>query len=212
MSSTFLGALGANRIYPLTDRIISGLSHVEQVSLLAQAGATVIQLREKTLPAREFYVAAAAALRVARERGVRIIINDRVDIALALEAQGVHLGQEDISPETARRLLGPEAIIGISTHNLEQARLAAEMPVDYVALGPIFDSTTKGSADSPVGLQGVRLVRQAVGDLPLVAIGGISAGNSQDVLNAGADVLAVIGALWTPNQGVNRIKRLLHGL
>ena len=86
-------------------------------------------------------------MRVARERGLKVIINDRVDIALALKADGVHLGQDDLPPEAARRLLGPEAIIGFSTHNLDQARLAAKMPVDYIAIGPIFATSTKQGSE-----------------------------------------------------------------
>lgn len=201
MSSTFLGALGKTRIYPLTDRGISGLSHAEQVIRLSERGATLVQLREKGLSSREFYQEASAALQAARERGVKIIINDRVDIALALSADGVHLGQEDLPPAAARRLLGKDAIIGVSTHNVEQALLAAEMAVDYMAIGPIFATSTKqASSDSPIGLEELRLVRKVVGNTPLVAIGGITAGNSRNVLDSGADAVAVISALWNPTE------------
>ena len=171
-SANFLSALGGTRLYPLTDRRLSGLSHAEQVSQLSEGGATLVQLREKILSPFEFYTEAEAALRVARERGVKIIINDRVDIALALKADGVHLGQDDLPPEAARRILGPDAIIGFSTHDPEQARLAAQMPVDYIAIGPIFATATKEASDPPVGLEGLRIVRQTVGTIPLVAIGG----------------------------------------
>jgi thiamine-phosphate pyrophosphorylase len=197
MSSIFLNALSNTRWYPLTDRRLSGLSHAAQVSVLCDRGARVIQLREKHLPPREFFKEAGEALTVGRERGVKVIINDRVDIALALSAGGVHLGQEDLPPEAARRLLGIEAIIGFSTHNLEQALLAAEMPVDYVAIGPIFPTFTKHSLNSPVGLEGLQLVRAALGDIPLVAIGGITSINGPDVLQAGADAVALVSDLWT---------------
>jgi thiamine-phosphate pyrophosphorylase len=197
MSSIFLNALPNTRLYPLTDRPLSGLSHAAQVSVLSDSGATVIQLREKLLPPREFYKQAAEALRVGRDRGVKIIINDRVDIALALKADGVHLGQDDLSPEAARRLLGREAIIGFSTHNLEQALLATKMPVDYVAVGPIFETTTKQSSNSSIGLEGLRLIRAALGTIPLVAIGGITSMNGPEVLQAGADALALISDIWT---------------
>ena len=196
MSANFLSALAGSRLYPLTDRRVSGLSHAEQVARLADAGATLIQLREKALSPLDFYQEAAAALRVARERGIKIIINDRVDIALALQADGVHLGQDDLPPEAARRLLGPEAIIGFSTHNLDQARLTAEMPVDYVAIGPIFATSTKENPDPEVGLPGLKVVREAVGATALVAIGGITLANSQEVLSAGADAAAMISDLW----------------
>jgi thiamine-phosphate pyrophosphorylase len=198
MSSIFLDSLPNSRLYPLTDRCLSGLSHAEQVSRLSEAGATLVQLREKTLSPLEFHTEAAAALVVARKRGVRIIINDRVDIALAIKADGVHLGQDDLPPDVARRLLGAEAIIGFSTHSLEQARLAAKMPVDYVAIGPVFETSTKETTDSPVGLQKLSLIRQALGAIPLVAVGGITSLNRQKVLNAGADSVAVISDIWPP--------------
>lgn len=214
MSSTFLKALGKTRLYPLTDRGISGLSHAQQVIRLSEEGATLVQLREKALSAGEFYQEARAALHAARERGVKIIINDRVDIALALRADGVHLGQEDLPPEAARSLLGTDAIIGLSAHNVVQARRAAEMAVDYVAIGPIFATSTKqGSSDTPIGLEGLRLVHKAVNNKPLVAIGGITAGNSRSVLESGADAVALISDLWNPiERSTDKIKSLFHSL
>jgi thiamine-phosphate pyrophosphorylase len=211
MSSNFLSALAGTRLYPLTDRRLSGLSHAEQVSQLSEGGATLVQLREKFLSPLDFYSEAEAALRVARTRGIKIIINDRVDIALALNADGVHLGQEDMPPQAARRVLGPDAIIGFSTHNLEQARLAAEMPVDYVAIGPVFATSTKQASDAPVGLEGLRLARHAVGRRPLVAIGGITLENSLDVLSAGANAISLVRDIWIPaGQAATQTKRLLH--
>ena len=203
-------AFAGTHFYPITDRHISRLSHAEQVAQLSDAGATLIQLREKGDPPAKFYAQAEAALRVARDRSVRIIINDRIDIALALKADGVHLGQEDLAPEAARRILGDAAIIGFSTHNLEQARLAAKMPVDYVALGPIFPTATKHSANPPVGLNGLRHLRQALGSVPLVAIGGITSKNARFVLEAGADAVALISDIWGDDMEVpTKIKRLL---
>ncbi|MGH9931781.1 MAG: thiamine phosphate synthase [Pyrinomonadaceae bacterium] len=198
MSSNFAHVLGGTHLYPITDRHLSGLSHAEQVVLLSDAGATLIQLREKIDSPARFFAQAEAALRVARDRGVKIIINDRVDIALALGADGVHLGQEDLAPEAARRILGPNAIIGLSTHNLEQARLTVRMPVDYVAIGPIFATSTKDSSNPPVGLEEMGRVHQALGTIPLVAIGGITVENIGSVLRAGADVVALISDIWKP--------------
>ncbi len=185
------------KLYPITDRRLSGLSHAGQVARLIEGGATFIQLREKHLSPREFYREAEEALRVARERGVRLIINDRADIALALGADGVHLGQDDMPPEAARSLLGDAAFIGFSTHNVEQAIAAARMPVDYVAVGPIFATGSKDNPDPIVGLEGLRRVREAIGPLPLVAIGGVTRENAPTVLAAGADSVAVISALLT---------------
>ena len=178
-------------VYPITDTRISGLSHVDQVRLLAEGGATLVQLREKKLPALDFYVQGRAAA----ESGLTLIINDRVDVALAVNAAGVHLGQDDLPPDAARKLLGDKAIIGYSTHNVTQARAAATLPVDYIAIGPIFQTATKAKPDPEVGLDGLRAVRDAVGDVPLVAIGGITLANAAAVIDAGADSVAVISAL-----------------
>ena len=201
---------GEARIYPITDVGLSGLSHAQQVTLLSDGGATLIQLREKHLPPRDFYKQAEEALRVARKRGVRILINDRVDIALALKADGVHLGQGDLPPSAARRLLGDQAIIGLSTHNMEQACRATSLPIDYLAIGPIFATSSKGNADPVVGLEGLRQARKTVGRISLVAIGGISQEQVSQVLVAGADAVAVIGAiLANPQEIVTRMRGFL---
>lgn len=202
------------KLYPITDARLTGLAHAEQVARLCDGGATLVQLREKHAAPREFYAAAEAALRVARARGARLIINDRADIALALRADGVHLGQDDLDPAAARRLLGPETIIGYSTHNVAQARAAARLPVDYVAVGPVFATATKANPDPVVGLAGVAEVRAAVGPtVPLVAIGGINAENARAVLAAGADAVAVVGALLAaPDLIARRTAGLLQGL
>lgn len=210
-SSNFLNALAGTRLYPLTDRRLSGLSHAEQISQLSESGVRLIQLREKILSPSDFYTEAEVALRAARERGVKIIINDRVDIVLALQADGVHIGQNDLPPDAARRILGPDAIIGFSTHNPEQVRLAAQMPVDYIAFGPIFTTSTKDASDPPVSLDGLRTARQIVGTFPLVAIGGITLENSGEVLNAGADAISLVSAIWTPiGQAVSQTNQLLQ--
>ena len=183
------------RVYPLTDVRLSGLSHAEQLRLLIAGGASLVQLREKQLPALQFYEEAKAAMLVAEREGVQVIINDRMDIALAVGAHGVHLGQDDMPPEAARRLLGPEAIVGYSTHNVEQALMALTLPIDYVAIGPIFGTSSKRDTAPTLGLEGLRAVRRVVGAVPLVAIGGISLGNAAEVIEAGADSVAVISAL-----------------
>ena len=201
------------RVYPLTEARLSGLSQAEQVVRLSDGGATLIQLREKDLPPREFFKQAQEASVIAGQRGVRIVINDRVDIALALEAYGVHLGQGDFPPEAARRLLGDKAIIGVSTHNLEQARRAVRLPVNYLAIGPIFSTTSKRSPEPVVGLQGLLAVRAAIGDFPLVAIGGITEEKALKVLKSGADAIAVIGALLAdPDEVTERTKKLIAKL
>lgn len=184
------------QVYPITDTQISGLSHADQVALFAERGATVVQLREKRGSALEFYEAARAAIAIAAERGVQLIINDRVDIALAVGAAGVHLGQDDLPPDVARRLLGDDAVIGYSTHSVAQALEASRFPIDYLAIGPIFATSTKENPDPVVGLDGLRAVKAAIGSLPLVAIGGIKPVNIPEVLEAGADSVAMISGLW----------------
>ena len=179
------------RVYPLTDVQLSGLSHAEQVRLLSLGGATLVQLREKQMAGLQFYEQARAAVAA----GVPLIINDRVDIALAVGAHGVHLGQDDMPPEAARRLLGDEAVIGYSTHNVEQAKKALTLPIDYIAIGPIFTTSSKTNPSPTLGLEGLRAVREAVGNAQLVAIGGISHSTAHAVIEAGADSVAVISAL-----------------
>lgn len=190
------------KIYPITDTRLTALSHAAQVERLINGGATLIQLREKHAAPKDFYEDARAAIEIARRANVKIIINDRVDIALALKADGVHLGQDDLPPAEARRILGEKAIIGFSTHSIEQAIQAAQMPVDYIAIGPVFATQTKENPDETVGTEGVRAVRAAIGDFPLVAIGGITAENSRQVFEAGADSLAVIKAILFPPEKI----------
>jgi thiamine-phosphate pyrophosphorylase len=197
------------RVYALTDVRMSGLSHAEQVELLSDGGASLVQLREKDLGPREFYEQAKAAIAVAAQRGVHLIINDRVDVALAVGAHGVHLGQDDMPPDAARELVGPDAIIGYSTHNINQAIAATKLSIDYLAIGPIFNTTTKADTAPVLGLDGLRSVRQAIGAFPLVAIGGITRGNAREVIAAGADSVAVISALFSNSTGITEATRSL---
>jgi len=183
------------KIYPITDVSLAGISHAEQVGRLIAGGATFIQLREKHASPRDFFEAAKPAIEIARKNNVMIIINDRVDIARALGADGVHLGQDDLPPNAAREVLGPDAIIGFSTHSVEQAIDAAGLPIDYIAIGPIFETRTKENPDPIVGLDGLAEVKKNIGNIPLVAIGGIDLDNVLDVLAAGADSIALVSAI-----------------
>jgi len=201
------------RIYPLTDVQLSGLSHAEQVELLSHGGASLIQLREKSLAPREFYEQAKAAVAVATRNRVQLLINDRVDLALAAGAHGVHLGQDDMPPDAARKLLGPNAVIGYSTHNVEQAIAATKLSIDYLALGPIFATTTKSDTAPVLGLEGLRAVRRAIGAFPLVGIGGITQSNAREVIDAGADSVAVISTLLCDPRGItDAVRSLLQDL
>lgn len=183
------------KIYPITDRQLSGLSHAEQVQRLINGGATFVQLREKHLPPLDFLRDAEAASNVAGNNRVTLIINDRVDIAMAISARGVHLGQDDMPVEAARRLVQDDRLIGFSTHTQQQMQTAVRLPIDYVAFGPVFTTSTKQDHDPTVGLEQLRAARNIAADLPLVAIGGITAANVQAVLDAGADSVAVIASV-----------------
>lgn len=186
------------KIYPITDTRLTKLSHTEQIKKLIAGGAKFIQLREKYAAPKDFFADAERTLKIARENDVKIIVNDRVDIAFALKANGVHLGQDDLPPVEARKILGEKAIIGFSTHSIEQALEAVKFPIDYLAIGPVFATQTKENPDAIVGLKGVKQVREAIGDFPLVAIGGISKENFREVLEAGADSLAIIKSILFP--------------
>lgn len=199
------------KIYPITDPYISGLPHLQQVKRLTDGGATLIQLRDKQATPAQFFSEAVECVAFARQHGVRIIINDRADIAKAAAADGVHLGQDDMPVAAARSIMGETAIIGISTHSLEQARNAMDLPADYIAIGPAFETSSKVNPDPVVGLDGIRLVRSILGDIPLIAIGGIDEQNVEDVLHAGASSAAMIGAvLKDPCKIAERISLLLN--
>ena len=196
------------KLYPITDTRVSGLSHAQQVEQLAAGGASVVQLREKHASPREFYQAALEAMSIARNLGVQIIINDRVDIAIAVKADGVHLGQDDLPPEHARRLLGEGRIIGFSTHSPEQALEADFAVVDYVAIGPVFQTFTKANPDPVIGLEVVHEVKGRL-SMPLVAIGGITLQTASAVIDAGADCVAVISDLLSGRDIAGQTRRFM---
>jgi thiamine-phosphate pyrophosphorylase len=161
------------------------------------AGVRLIQLRAKSMPPAEFLALAEVLTIRARSMGALLIVNDRADIARWSGASGVHLGQHDLSTEDARRLLPPPAIVGVSTHAQGELRAALDAPIDYVAMGPVFPTTTKEQPDPVVGLEGVRQAATLVRPrgLPLVAIGGITLERAPEVIAAGADAVAVISDL-----------------
>jgi thiamine-phosphate pyrophosphorylase len=194
------------KLYAITDRVLSGLSHAAQVSALCAGGARLIQLREKQLSTEDFCAQARESIRIAREYSAKILINDRVDVALAVKADGVHLGQDDLPVENARQILGKLSIIGFSTHNLEQAKLATALPVDYLAIGPVFPTKTKVNPDPVLGLEGLRKVRNETVPMPLVAIGGINQENVLETL-ATADSVAVVHALVAESAAIEPLTK-----
>lgn len=183
------------KLYAITDTGLSNCSHPEIVERLLAGGARLIQLRDKDISAREMFEAAQSCLKLTRAAGAMLIINDRVDVAMAADADGVHLGQDDLTVAEARVLVGPEKIIGISTHSIAQVEAALETSANYIAVGPIFPTATKNNPDPVVGLELVRQARTLT-SLPLVAIGGITLETAAEVMAAGANSVAVISALY----------------
>jgi thiamine-phosphate pyrophosphorylase len=192
-------------IYPLTQSQ-AGMTLEQLVSELVAAGARWIQVREKSASdLRRYHELRAIAASLPSL--VRLFVNDRTDLALACQADGVHLGDQDLPVEEARRIAGEELLIGYSTHSVDEALEAAARPeIDYVAIGPIFRSSTK-DVRSPLGTRPIEQIRMGT-DKPLVAIGGIDAGNVADVLRAGADSAAIIGALYAEGSIREAVSRL----
>ncbi len=185
----------ALRLYLVTDQAsLRGRTLADVVLAAVTGGVRCVQLREKALATRDFVALALAVKDLLAPFDVPLIINDRLDVALACGAQGVHLGQSDMPVALARQLLPPEVFIGLSVENLADVARAAGQPVDYLGISPVYATPTKTDTARPWGLAGVRQVR-ALTRLPLVAIGGIHQGNATEVLQAGADGLAVVSAI-----------------
>jgi thiamine-phosphate pyrophosphorylase len=184
------------RLYPILDTGAlerRGLALVETAAAMLEGGVGVLQIRHKGLWSPTAFEDARAVASLCRQAGAMPIVNDRADIAKLLGA-GLHVGQDDLAPADARALVGEEATIGYSTHNAAQLCIAAEEPVDYVALGPIFGTASKSNPDPVVGIGELRHCRELTGK-PLVAIGGITRENARAVFEAGADTVAVIADL-----------------
>ena len=182
-------------VYPIVDAArLRGRDVACVVDTLARAGARVVQLRVKGLADRPWLALAGAALAAARASGTRLVVNDRADIARLVGADGLHVGQDDLTGTAARAVVGPGVLLGVSTHHLDQIAAAAAEPVDYVAIGPVFQTRTKDNPDPVIGLDMVRRARAATAR-PLIAIGGITRANARSVVEAGADGVAVVSDL-----------------
>jgi thiamine-phosphate pyrophosphorylase len=181
---------------------------VDYAKDIAAGGATLIQYRNKVGNTREM-LSHAREIRRALGDNVTLIMNDRADICIAAGYQGVHVGQEDLSPESARTVIGPDRILGASTHTLEQLEQADAGPADYIAFGPVFATASKRNPDPVVGLDGIRAARAAT-KKPLIAIGGVTRANARSVIDAGADSVAVIADLLSsPTKVAEEFLRLL---
>lgn len=188
----------ALELYLVTDRALSlGRPLLDIVCAAIQGGVTMVQLREKECDTREFIELGRTVHVLTNAAGIPLIINDRADVAQVIGAEGLHIGQHDMSYADARRLLGPEAIIGLSIENDEQARECLSFNgLDYIGISPVFATPTKTDTAPALGLEGIRRLRTIVGpELPMVAIGGINLSNIQDIIHSGADGIAVVSAI-----------------
>ncbi len=188
------------------------LSHDRSLSEIltkaAAGGARLVQYRNKRAPMTHAYTEASALRRVAREIGVTFLVNDRCDLALAVDADGVHLGQTDLPFGYARKIMGPDKIIGLSTHTMEQVREADHQQPQYIAFGPIFTPASKRDHDQVVGLEGLKEMRRHTA-LPVFAIGGIHLDHVDAVMHAGADGIAVISAVLTAADVTRAVRELV---
>jgi len=178
----------------ITDRNHCKQPFIDTISLALKGGIKTVQLREKGLATHELYSIAYELRKITSEFKANLIINDRVDIALAVEADGVHLGWESLPFGVVRKLLGFEKLIGVSTHNRQEALQAQEYGADYITFGPIFDTPSKAGLLKPTGVEEIQKLKNEI-DLPIVALGGINEKNVESVLNGGADGIAVISSI-----------------
>jgi thiamine-phosphate diphosphorylase len=197
-------------LYLVTDRpLCRERSLLEVVEAAVSGGVTVVQLREKHCSTGEFILLARQLKKLLQGSGVPLIINDRLDVALAVEADGLHLGQQDMAISDARRLAGSGLIIGVSAESFADALRAEREGADYIGISPVFATTTKKDAAAPLGLEGIRRIRAAV-RLPLVGIGGVNVDNVASVIAAGADGAAVVSAIVAaenPEQAARALKK-----
>lgn len=198
------------RLYLVTDRPLSLGRDIDWiVEEAVKGGATMVQLREKDCSTREFIELAAKLKETLKPLGVPLLINDRIDVALAVDADGVHIGQSDMPYKTARALLGPDKIIGLSVENMEDIRLANELDVDYVGISPVYSTHTKTDTAAPFGLEGLReAVKLSIH--PTVAIGGMNMKTAKDVMACGTDGIAVVSAIVSADSPCEAARNLLE--
>jgi len=203
-------------LYLVTDRglakVAKGRSTLDIVRAAVEGGVTCVQLREKECSTREFIEQALVVRDFLKDRGVPLIINDRVDVALAVAADGVHLGQTDMPLTSAQKIVGDSMIIGISAESLADAVEAERNGADYLGVSPIYATPTKIDTAAPLGLEGLRAIREAV-KLPLVAIGGLNRDNAAAVIRSGGDGVAVVSAIvaaGNPADAARRLKQIIE--
>jgi thiamine-phosphate pyrophosphorylase len=197
------------RLYVILDAALLTVPETECAEKLAAAGVRLLQYRNKRASARELFESSKHLSSLLIPQGVTFVVNDRADVALAAGAGGVHVGQEDLSVEAARSVIGPGNLLGVSTHNLEQFKAAAATSADYVAIGPVFSTSTKANPDPVVGIELIRQVRSLT-DKPIVAIGGITWERAAEVIQAGADSVAVISDILLAPDPAQRARQYIE--
>jgi thiamine-phosphate pyrophosphorylase len=197
------------RLYVILDRALLTIPEAECAQKLAEAGVRLLQYRDKAAPARQLLETAKRLSSVLGSSPVTLIVNDRADVAFLSGASGVHVGQEDLGVEEARGLLGPTKLIGVSTHNREQFLQAASTSADYIAVGPIFSTSTKAKPDPVVGTEFLREVRPLT-TKPVVAIGGITLERAAEVINAGANSVAVVSDILRAPDPAARAREFIN--
>jgi thiamine-phosphate pyrophosphorylase len=183
------------KLYLITDRKQTKLPLHEAVRLALEGGVRAIQLREKDLPIRELLSLAKEIRAIANEFNAKLFINDRVDVAVAVEADGVHLGHQSMPPEAVRKIVGKRMLIGVSTHSMDEARAAEKGRADFVTFGPVFATPSKRQYGAPAGIEALKTVKRQT-TIPVFGLGGIKPENLREVMNAGADGIAMISAIF----------------
>lgn len=191
--------------YFITDHTLSVAGIVHDASQAVAAGVRLVQYRNKSASTRDLFAEALSLKRMCSGSSTRLIINDRVDIALAVDADGVHIGQDDLPYAETRRLLGNGKLIGVTVHTLEEARLAEAQGADYLGVSPVYATSTKTDAGKACGLETLSAIRLAC-HVPIVAIGGITLANLSDVITAGADMVCAISAVVTKPDVASEIR------
>ncbi len=199
------------RLYVILDAALITSSEIDCALSLAEAGVRLLQYRNKSAPARQYLESSRKLAEVLLPQGVTFFLNDRPDVAFLAGATGVHVGQDDLEVEQARQIVGRDKLVGVSTHNLEQFERAAASSADYIALGPIFSTSSKANPDPVVGLDLLRKAR-ALTDKPVVAIGGISLERAAAVIEAGADSVAVISGILGALDPAQRARQYIETL
>lgn len=205
------------RLYVVCDAEVcasAGWGLVDFARACLEGGATLLQVRGKMLPGNAFLEVASAVVDVAREARALVIVNDRADIAVAAGAAGVHVGQEDVPPHAVRTIVGPSAVVGVSTHSEAQLRAALDQAIQYAAVGPVFGTATKATGYDARGLEAVRTAAALTSprQLPLVAIGGITLARAAAAIEAGAQSVAVISDLLSTGRPSERVRAFLSTL